>query len=118
MPELQPAQAQAQINNLLPQTLPYSSYCQTPNTQAPQAQVVPEPFFEQPIQPIQEVEVPLDIDLPADIDLPPPEQTEIPQSPFAKVQTQSLEEELNGDAKIVELPVEPDPVTRPETSNE
>ena len=79
----------------------------------PPPQVAPgQKFFpsvvSNPVQPTT-MEVPPDIDLPPETDvyLPPPEPEDMPVSPYANVQTQTLEEELDGKASIIEIPDEP-----------
>ncbi len=79
----------------------------------PPPQVAPDRKFfssvvSNPVQPSAE-EVPPDIDLPPETDvyMPPTEPEEMPVSPYANVQTQSLEEELDGNAPIIEIPDEP-----------
>ena len=79
------------------------------------------------IDPIQDGDVPPDIELPPDLDLPmetdQPEQEipispfvegstddpgkieeDIPDSPYSSVQTQTMEEELNGHEEIIKIP--------------
>jgi hypothetical protein len=82
----------------------------TPNPNIPQVAPEQELFFQNSPDPVQPTEVPNDYEAPPELDfevnLPP---TEVPEpedleSPYAHVQTQSLEEELNGVAPVIEIP--------------
>jgi preprotein translocase subunit YajC len=113
VPRATPVNSRTQIDDILPQLLPEEP---TTVSGAP-----PEPM-----DPIQE-DVPPDFELPPDLDLPmethQPEQEipispfvagssddpgtieeDIPESPFSAVQTQTMEDELNGHEEIIEIP--------------
>jgi hypothetical protein len=84
-----------------------------PNPNIPQVAPEQDLVFQNSPDPVQPTEVPNDFEVPPeldyDVDLPPnePNETQEPElmeSPFAHVQTQSLEDELNGKAPVIELP--------------
>ena len=101
-----PELPQQLIDDILPQLLPSTGTAETSEENSELTEVSP------------------DMELPPDIDLPPHEEPEIPispfvegcaedsvseelkilQSPFSNVQTQTLEEELDSNTQIVELP--------------
>ena len=76
------------------------------------SELVPAPMVSS--EPVQPTEAPNDYEMPANVDDVPindeldaesskTDYSEFPQSPFANVQTQSLKDELNGKAKIIEI---------------
>jgi hypothetical protein len=76
-------------------------------TEGQQAAGLPTPGYpEQPqLPPMGATEPPVGEVVPAPVQQPQPE---IPESPFAAVQTQTLEEEIGADAEVAEIPIEPD----------
>ncbi len=84
------------IDELLPQMLPSDS--------VPPDEIVPEENFEPvPEQP----GIPISPYVEGCAHDPVLEEQDFPKSPFSGVQTQSLEDELGGDAEIVEIPEDP-----------
>jgi hypothetical protein len=86
-----------------------------PNPNIPQVAPEQDLVFQNSPDPVQPMEAPNDYEVPPeldyDVDLPSNEpvdtavqEPELLESPFAHVETQSLEEELNGKAPVIELP--------------
>ena len=77
------------IDDMIPQLLP--------GTPPPEPETAPEPTVEQP-------EFPVSPFVEGSAQEPEVGETEIPHSPFESAQTQTLEEEMGGEAAVAELP--------------